>query len=633
MVHSSPISESILSRSNIRYLWAFAFGGLLLLLLAVYVPAYNWAFIGDDYVQFGYIRELVEEPATFFRAFDPFWSTWYYRPLQNLWLLAVRLLFGLNPFPYYYLQSLGHLLVTTLAYGLARHLQLGRWTALGAAALFALNANHQDVVSWISSVATILVTGFSFAAILAYLRGDGAARSRAWVPVFGFTLLALFSHEIGVLLPPFLLLLTLAQRKRRGGTWVMMAVLVGAAVALAAMHLLRPNLTLAVQETPAGAYVDGQQLLQYGAILLGRWTLLVRTAAGTRLLNLWLGSPAVALLPLGAVLATGWVGYQIVAGRGKGCASPAQRAAYPLAWSILHLGFTYGALWVQAPELLAGRHHYAAWAGVALALAVATGAALERIEGGTAAQRLGPALLAGGLLIFLVIHLTQVKEVEASWLARAEEVAEVEAQMKEIVPALTPASAVYAHSFVLKPSFAPYAAATWYGETGIDGGSLNRLREARAVGPETYLFGYAEEEGRLYELLPALHAYEETLLLWPEGNSPRVAGPPGAERLAIAAPAEDWHTVAVTATVPPGTGFYTAFHGPPGSRYRVRALADGAERLIAEGTVGRDGSEWEIVTRALPGYRTKQTTFLLESAGGGAWTIPRLVREKREGDN
>ena len=663
MEHGSSISARILSRSNTPLVLRALLAGLLLLALALYLPTYAWAFIGDDYVQFGYISELIETPSTFYQAFNPFWSTWYYRPLQNLWLLGNRLLFGLNPFPYYFLQGLWHLLASSLVYALARRLHLARGVALAATALFALNAHHQDVVGWISSVSTPMVTVFSFLAILSYTRNrvPGIFGTKDSIPSQSnlagrrfpslalstlFALLALLSHETGILLPPLLLIIALLRPgERPAAEWLWLGLLLLLALAAGAVHLFRPNLTLAVQETPAAAYLDPAELARFLAVVFGRWTLLTKTAWGTALLNRLLAGPSIWLLPLGALSLLLWLAYKV--GRNvahDGSLRPRTESTgghisclLPPAWMVLHLGFVFGALWVQAPALLGGRHLYGAWAGVALALGMVAQVLLERWKKGRARgqrsqgrrgrRRAGvPALILSGLLAaWLIGHVYFAREAEASWLAHAEEVAAVEVQMKAMIPELTPATAVYANTFVLKPAFAPYAVAVWYGKTEVEGGSLNRLREAGAVGPETYLFDYERE--RLRDVLPGLHDYGATYLLWPAGTAPQIGGPAGAERLTTATAGQGWQTIAVTVTVPAGAGFYTAYYGPSSGRYRIRALAGGTDSLLAVGTAEETTAGWQEIALSLPRYWSKETTFLLESQGGGVWAQPRLVQE------
>ncbi|MCI0397982.1 MAG: hypothetical protein L0322_24055, partial [Chloroflexi bacterium] len=153
--------------------------GLALIAAWLYLPPYADSFIGDDFVQQWRIRHLVHNPAGAYRILSPFWTDWYYRPAQNLWFLANRLLFGLQPAAYYALQIGWHLLAVALVYRLARRLGLGRPGALAGAALFAINAQHALTVSWISSIAIIMAAVFSLVAVLClpfWRQGDKETR-------------------------------------------------------------------------------------------------------------------------------------------------------------------------------------------------------------------------------------------------------------------------------------------------------------------------------------------------------------------------------------------------------------------------------------------------------------------------
>src|SRR5690554_585154 len=109
---SSPEHTTILSRSNAPGNAAsllatqLVLAAIILLAAALYLPPYKEAFVGDDYLHLGYIAGFLDNPLRSLRVFYPLWTTWYYRPLQNLWFLANRSLFALTPFGYYYLQVL-----------------------------------------------------------------------------------------------------------------------------------------------------------------------------------------------------------------------------------------------------------------------------------------------------------------------------------------------------------------------------------------------------------------------------------------------------------------------------------------------------------------------------------------------
>ena len=196
------------SRKSPRQPLPVVYGVMIALLLAtllIYWPPYAGAFVGDDYVQLRYVRDFLERPFSAYQVFNPFWLKWYYRPLQNLWFLANRLVFGLNPFGYYYLQICLHLVAVALVYRVARQTGLGATAALAGAALFAIRDHHADVVAWISSIAIVLAAVFTLLALSSYLSYRRRPARHTLLLTALFFLLALLSHEEGFLLPPLLL--------------------------------------------------------------------------------------------------------------------------------------------------------------------------------------------------------------------------------------------------------------------------------------------------------------------------------------------------------------------------------------------------------------------------------------------
>jgi hypothetical protein len=90
--------------------------GLILTAALLYFPPYAWAWVGDDYVQLGYVLGFLERPFTAIQLFNPYSLPWYYRPLQNGWFLVNRLVFGLNPAVFYWQMALWHALAVALMY-------------------------------------------------------------------------------------------------------------------------------------------------------------------------------------------------------------------------------------------------------------------------------------------------------------------------------------------------------------------------------------------------------------------------------------------------------------------------------------------------------------------------------------
>ncbi len=142
--------------------------GLLLGAALLYFPPYKWAWVGDDYVQFDYVLAFLKRPLSAIQLFNPYFLPWYYRPLQNLWFLGNRLVFGLNPVPFYWQMVLWHSLATALVYRVLRQFEITPLAAVLATALFAIHGHYVDVVGWNSSVAIVMAAVFSLASLSAY---------------------------------------------------------------------------------------------------------------------------------------------------------------------------------------------------------------------------------------------------------------------------------------------------------------------------------------------------------------------------------------------------------------------------------------------------------------------------------
>lgn len=642
---SSPEHTTILSRSNAPGNAAsllatrLVLAAIILLAAALYLPPYKEAFVGDDYLHLGYIAGFLDNPLRSLRVFHPLWTTWYYRPLQNLWFLANRSLFALTPFGYYYLQVLVHATVVVALYTFGRKVGLARAAALLAAALFAINAQHHDVVSWLSSIAILLVALFSLLASSAYL--SYLRRSRqTWrlIAAFAFALLALFSHEEGLLLLPFLiglrLLMFRRQRPRRSELAAALALALFTAV-LVAIQLLRPNLTISLREQPASALLSALHPLEIGHFLVtvaGRWLFLDKSVFGVHLLLAIARFPLLELMLGAAILLSAILCFR----RGS------TLIRLSLLWAALHLGLLYVTVWTQAPELFAGRHLYNAWSAPALALA----ALAARVTAGRSRQALRVILSA--LFLFIAASALFTGDNQRAWQQHTAEIAGVEAQMKTLLPNASPETRIYAHRFALQPSFTPYVAAVWYQEPGISGGSLQRLLQQPSLTAETYLFDYAD--GRLYNLWPELQQYERTIPLWQPDNialrevdtpgargsylPAQVAGPTGEERLALELqpPPEGWLVLTYETTAPKNSALMVELLGVVGSTFRL-SLSNRSRDVVI--TIDEEASgAWQSVTIPLAGQQDASMRLQLQASspqGEAVYiSVPRFVIGAKE---
>jgi hypothetical protein len=666
----------------------FVLPGLVLLTIFVYLPPYHAAFVGDDYVQLDYISEFLSRPFTAYRVFDPFWLPWYYRPTQNLWFLANRLIFGLNPFGYYYSQICFHALAVALVYRVARQLGLRPWAALASAALFALHGHFLDVVTWISSIAIVMAAIFSLlslSAFLSYLERP----QRPWLlaATVAFFLLTLLSHEEAILLPPFLLLLRVRLRERQSllrnahhslmkdrretAAFLFMFALVAGYLVL---QFTRPNLTIDLSATPPThwrQYLAPLNVSHFAVETLLRFTLLFNLES-----ILLANSYLVTFFLLLFIAFWAWQGGRVV--------------RLGLIWAGLHLAFIYWALWSQKPEFYAGRHIYNAWIGLVLAI----GATIDQVVGQTqtgARRKLRlevtnlrslastlisnyqlPIIMTFILAGILLANINITWQTQRSWLAKAQEDKRVEEQMKRLLPEVTADSHLFANRFVVTPSFLRAVAQVWYDQPlSPPAGSFSQLKLHGRATDDFYLFDYAN--GQLVNLMPELQEHDETIFLWsqepraeivPEDGEEAVGaaagvsemiitGPEGDQRLAfLTEPPESgqgWLSLVYVVSVPDQSELRLAMRkefgrlpGEDGMAFRVRLMdQSGQTETLLETflTAGEAGTEevWQEVAIPLQPYWNQAVVLRLEVSAGknalhdqGYWANPRFVIDHKE---
>jgi hypothetical protein len=655
----------------------------LLAALRIYLPPYADSFLGDDYVQLDRISGLLSRPWAFYEIFHPFWQEWYYRPWQNVWFLGHRLLFGLNPFGFYYAQITVHLLVVALVYRVGRQLRLRPFAALSGALLFAFHGHHFDTVTWLSSIAIVLVALFSLAAVAVFL--DYLVRpEKGWLLALtvGFFLLALLSHEEGFLLAPFLFVLWWStgakpdtpaiqpRVKKRpvqqpASAWwspwlqppglrpalvAAFGLMFLAVTAYLAIQFVRPNLNITVSNTDAAhwsRYLGLLPLSEFMVQVVVRYTMLFDAVS---FLRRW-SYVVTYLLVVGAALAL-WRGNRVI--------------RLGVFWAALHITFIYWALWTYRPEFFAGRHLYNASLGLSLVWGGLVHWFMTRPGWGSYRRRVTAVALLVALL--LLLHTVTTFRMQAIWLAMANRDREARQQMLVLMPAVTADTHVFAYRFASHPSYLPATVKVWYEQPLAEpGGSLEQLKRAGQATRSYYLFDY--EDGRLTNLMPELQQYDQTIFLWAlapqvflvaddgqkqasvSGNWQEmiVAGPPADRRLALSTPLPDergreWLSLAYTLTLPPGSRLQLAARQPVAASaggtllaYRVRLQdSTGAGETLwrQEWPVGTfDGRQaWTDLLLPLEPYWNKPITLYLEIwADGelvgdhGYWGNPSLV--------
>jgi len=183
-------------------------GGVLALTALVYVATLRFDFVYDDQNQI--VRNILVQSWRFVPGYFkghqwvtlfPNASANYYRPLNFLWFRLNDALFGLQPAGWHASAVLLHLLVTFLAYQIARRVTGRPLVAALTALLFGIHPTRHEVVAWVSGTTESLWAVFFFLAFFAYLKSR--ERDRAlWVAVScACYAVGLLAKETAIVLP------------------------------------------------------------------------------------------------------------------------------------------------------------------------------------------------------------------------------------------------------------------------------------------------------------------------------------------------------------------------------------------------------------------------------------------------
>lgn len=653
--------------------------GLLLITLSIYFPPFAWAFVGDDYVQFDYIKEVIARPWLSLSLFNPYTLPWYYRPLQLIWFWLLEGVFHFTPDGYYWIELLFHALAVALVYRVARQLKLGGGTAVLAATLLAIHSHWVDVVSWLSSIAIVLAAVFSLATMSAWLSYLKRPSTRQLLLTLIFCLLTFLSHEESVLLPPFLLLMLLAERLEIGD-WrlsrsrsisnpsaalrtslqspispkelLLFAALGLITAAYLYFQFTRPNLTIDLTSRGTAEWLT---FLSWPAVAEFIIVTLFRFTFALNLLEL--GGTAASLLAMVTLLLLGlwfWWGSRTV--------------RLGLVWLGLHLVFIYWALWSQLPELYAGRHIYQAMIGLVLAI----GASLDTVMVGKfltqRAQReprkkeetlrsLRPLRFNQIVLVVVVTavalyHVSETRKIQQDWLNNVTEEATARRQLADLFPTISPDNHFFAVRFPIAPQFTRSVVQLWY-DTPLErpGGSLDHLRAVDEADRTFVVLDYAD--GQVYNLMPELQQHDQTIFLWakpftqfwleadgqetavpqPETTLPVVEAPNG-RQLALKMTPENgrWLVYSTTVAVPENSMLQTAVLPQPGMRYRLRLVPLSGDEVILFDSATGELQNWQPVEIPLDSYGETPVTLRFEVQGDGRaeeisgyWANPRLA--------
>jgi protein O-mannosyl-transferase len=204
-----PSATDGVDRSNDRLQWLFALG-LLLLTLAVYLPAWNGGLLWDD--NFHLTRPDLRSWTGLGLIWTKVGTTLQYYPLLHSVFWVEQRIWGDATLGYHLVTILMHVGTALLFALVLRRLKVpGAWLA---AAIFALHPVQAESVAWMTELKNTLSGVFYFGAALAYLRFD-ETRKRSWyLAAFATFVLAILTKTVTGTLPAALLLVFWWKRGR-----------------------------------------------------------------------------------------------------------------------------------------------------------------------------------------------------------------------------------------------------------------------------------------------------------------------------------------------------------------------------------------------------------------------------------
>ena len=262
-----------------RASWAAA-AALLVLGFATYGQTLNRGWVvapADDLVWLWMVRgaHLSDIPAWFTHQ-----PAFFYRPLTRISYYLDYVVWDANPFGF----RLTHLLLYVAAGAalgwLVYEVTRSRLAAFFAASLYEVYPGNWEAVYWISARADVLAAVFVLAALALLLRARRKRRLSCWLGAIGCTAAALFSKEMGLALPPIVMVWAVINSpplRKSGRHWIWTGITLALMLGMAAGYW-----ALRSGATPMGAQhlaeLQRGELHWRKAILMGGdwwWRILV----------------------------------------------------------------------------------------------------------------------------------------------------------------------------------------------------------------------------------------------------------------------------------------------------------------------------------------------------------------------
>ena len=167
-----------------------------------YIPAIFNFFSGDDWYHLLISQaSSLKEVTHFFYFARPFQQATFYRPLSNqLFFFSFQKIFGLNPLPYYIFGLILFSVTLYLIYTLSKELWNNKLFPILTVIIYAFSVSNFPRVYFLSALQEYFLVIFVLLTLLSHLKKNTLLATT-------FFILALFSKETAVVLPPLIFLI------------------------------------------------------------------------------------------------------------------------------------------------------------------------------------------------------------------------------------------------------------------------------------------------------------------------------------------------------------------------------------------------------------------------------------------
>ncbi len=609
-----------------------------------FVPSYTNSFLTDDYKHLGFIQPFIDRPYTIYQAFNPYFLGWYYRPTQFLFFTFFRLLFGVNPLPYYAGMLILHAVNIILVYFVARIWGNGRFGAIFAAGLFSVVATHQETIGWISAVSVLLAATFSllsFYNLRAYL--NNPQQKKHLIITFLMAALAIFSREETVILFPLILFVwffSIQRRPKRSEIWLFAGFGLFI-ITYGIIIFLRPTWTPHAEsmlDRSLGSIISIQNLGQYILTIFNSY-LSVDIQSNTN----WL----ITTLVFGVMLLTSlifWQGNSFL--------------RLSILWTTGLFLLLYIIVWLLTPDM-ADRYLYRPWIGISFIFGALADQAYQKYP----TKYIIPIVASFVLIGIFVYQVPLSRQQQLQRQNDADITTHNADQIKNLVPEINDQTHFFAYNMPPVTDYIQAMAAVWYDrDLGGRGGSWKRLMKSGFATSDDYLFNYEEEF--VYNIMPELQEYEKTIFVWQETPTAeimradnttipldlgayqlnQIVGSSGQERFGFfihpPAPEDGWASLSYTTAVPNNSDLmfgirkeWGSVSGEDGMTFRVNIVDNmGVTQTIYHESLDTITEDWLVPRIPMDKYWQQTITVQFQVHANnnllhdhGYWANPRFI--------